>query len=283
MTEIDYSQRVVTYYESKTRSILKRYGPGPRVHFHTGFVTSRPRVTSMQLLRQRLVASQEQLLHHAANSWGLHSLPHDAILDVGCGIGGGAIFWAQELGSRVTAITLVRSHIELVNRFAAQAGVARRVLPLLCDALAVPGESCFDAATAFDSSCHLSRRPWFRRLVKLLRPGGYVLIADCFLGRSEYKTIFNDYWCAQIGTIDEYIDAARDAGLQTVNVENISRHVKDFWSLTSSLSRAEARKRGTKRSEQERVKKSIRMHSSMRRGLVDGGLLYALLSFKKAA
>ena len=31
-------QDVIAYFDSKTHSILKRYGPGPRVHYHTGLV-----------------------------------------------------------------------------------------------------------------------------------------------------------------------------------------------------------------------------------------------------
>mgnify|MGYP001145371246 CR=1 FL=1 len=29
---------VAAYYDNKTEGILSRYGPGPRVHYHTGMV-----------------------------------------------------------------------------------------------------------------------------------------------------------------------------------------------------------------------------------------------------
>ena len=45
------------------------------------------------------------------------------ILDVGCGLGGGSIFWAQEFGARVTAVTCVPFHAGHVARFAVEAGV----------------------------------------------------------------------------------------------------------------------------------------------------------------
>lgn len=156
-------QDVVAYYHGKTRFILQRYGPGPRVHYHTGLVDdAAPLDSSPTELRDRLVAAQERMLCHAVNYWNASSTLRGDVLDVGCGLGGGAIFWAQEFGAQVTAVTCVASHVDWVTRFVAQAGVASRVHTLLCDALAVPGENRFDAAVAVDSSCHLSRREWFR-------------------------------------------------------------------------------------------------------------------------
>ena len=162
-----------------------------------------------------------------------------------CGLGGGSIFWAQEFGAQVTAITCVAAHVNLVARFAALAGAESQVQPVLCDALAVPGESCFDAAVAIDSSCHLARRQWFTRLASLLRPGGRVYIADCFLGRREYEEPFNSYWHTQIGTIAEYLSAAREAGLRVESVQDISRRTERFWATTVALMESEARDKTT--------------------------------------
>jgi hypothetical protein len=33
---------LVAFYENKTQAILRRYGPGPRVHYHTGLVEEVP-------------------------------------------------------------------------------------------------------------------------------------------------------------------------------------------------------------------------------------------------
>ena len=273
---------VAGYYDSKTQAILQRYGPGPRVHYHTGLVDDlTPPDLSAEKLRQRLVAAQERMLYHAANVWDAPSTLCGDVLDVGCGLGGGAIFWAQEHGARVTAVTCVASHVDWVARFAAQAGVRSRVQPVLCDALAVPGESCFDAAVAVDSSCHLVRVEWFARLASLLRPGGRILIADCFLGRPEYEEPFNSYWHARIGTIAEYLRAAEKAGLRLESVQDISRRTEHFWITTVALTEAEARERTLGPVETARREASMRAHTLLRQGLVDEGLHYALMSFSK--
>ena len=220
---------VVAYFEGKTEGILRRYGPGPRVHYHVGFADKPAGANgSAQSLRQYLVTAQEQLLWHAATTWDASSTFAAEVLDVGCGLGGGAIFWAQEFGAQVTAVTCVPSHIDLVARFASQAGVGSRVKPVLCDAVELPGENLFDAAVAVDSSGYLPRKEWFLRLAALLRPKGRAFIIDCFLAHEQQAELFDRHWHTRIGTIDEYLTAARLAGLQVKRVEDISRRICTF-------------------------------------------------------
>jgi cyclopropane fatty-acyl-phospholipid synthase-like methyltransferase len=275
-------QHLIAYYDSKTCGILERYGPGPRVHYHTGLVDN-PALpgSSTRELRQSLVAAQERALYHAASVWDASSTLCGDVLDVGCGLGGGAIFWAQEFAARVTAVTCVASHVHLVARFAAKAGVQSRVQPLLCDALEVPGEERFDAAVAVDSSGYLERGPWLKRTATLLRSRGRVFIIDCFLARPEYEEPFNSYWRTRIGTIEEYLTAAREAGLRIESVHDISRRTEHFWTTTVALMEAEAREKTPDPTEIARREASVRAHTLVRQGLVDEGLRYALMSFSK--
>jgi tocopherol O-methyltransferase len=276
------NEDVVAYFEGKTDAILKRYGPGPRVHYHSGLVDKEsPPKASTLFLRQWLVEAQERLLQHAAEVWGASSSLSGDVLDVGCGLGGGAIFWAQEFGARVTAVTSAPSHVEWVARFAAEAGVKSQVRALLCDALKLPGENSFDAAVAIDSSGYLTRKAWFRRLASLLRPGGRAYIIDCFLGRSEFEEPFNLYWHTRIGTISEYLTAAREAGLRKEQISDISHRTEHFWTTTLALIKAEALEKKLSHAERLRHEASLRVHALVRQGLCDGGLSYALMSFSK--
>src|SRR5690348_12412063 len=103
--------QVVAWYEQKTRFLLDKYGPGPRVHYHTGLVSPETKpATDLDALRRQIVASQEALLRHAARIWQADRHLCGDVLDVGCGLGGGSIFWAQEYAARVTALTPVPSH-----------------------------------------------------------------------------------------------------------------------------------------------------------------------------
>jgi cyclopropane fatty-acyl-phospholipid synthase-like methyltransferase len=177
------------------------------------------------------VISQERLLEYASEAWRIASIPFRKVLDVGCGLGGGAIFLAQNFGADVTAVTIVPSHVDLIAAYAKHAGVESLVRTLLCDA-AVPGRALYDAAIAIDSSSSFERRPWFHALHRLLRSGGYVFIFDCFLGRAEYAEPFNCHWCARIGSIDEYLIEAKEAGFRLDQLEDISSRVFNFWSTT---------------------------------------------------
>jgi len=274
---------IVAYYEPKTQDLLRRYGPGPRLHYHTGIVDEPgPSDISEPALRKGIVAAQERMLHHAAGTWQAQSTLCGEVLDVGCGLGGGALFWAQEFGGQVTAVTCVPSHVEWVARFATQAGVGARVRPLLCDALEIPGENCFDAAVAVDSCCHIPRKALFHRLARLLRPGGRIFVTDCFLGRPEYEELFNRHWHVRIGTMEEYRSAAREAGLREESVEDISQRVEYFWAMTLALIQAEAEGKKLTNAEAAKFTEALQAHALVRQGLADGGYRYALMSFHKA-
>jgi tocopherol O-methyltransferase len=274
---------IVAYYEPKTQDLLRRYGPGPRLHYHTGIVDQPgPLDISLPALCNGIVAAQERMLHHAAEIWQAKSTLCQEVLDVGCGLGGGALFWAQEFGAQVTAVTCVPSQVEWVARFAKQAGVASQVHTLLCDALEIPGENCFDAAVAVDSCCHIPRPALFERLATLLRPGGHVFVTDCFLVRPEYEELFNRHWHVRIGTMEEYRTAARQAGLREESVEDISHRVVYFWAMTHALIQAESQENHLSHLEAAKFTEALQAHALVRQGLADGGYRYALMSFRKS-
>src|SRR6266851_5798448 len=273
------SIRVAALYESKTSAIIERYGPGPRVHYHTGFVDESKELPTPASMRSQLVESQERMLKYASEFWTLQSGEFRNILDVGCGLGGSAIFWAQEFDASVTAVTIAPSHLELIARFARQAGVESRVVPVLSDASAVPGERCYDAAIAIESSSLFPRRPWFQRLARLLRSKGGVFIYDCFLERREYEEPFNHHWCAHVGTVEEYAGAAQEAGFTLAAIEDTSLRTATFWKTTLALIRAEVQETRPVASQLQTIKESFETHDLMRRGLLDGGLRQLLMTF----
>ncbi len=270
------------YYEAKTEEIFQRYGSGPRVHYHTGFVEGPQRVATAAALRAQLFESQERMLQYASASWQLNNAEFRNLLDVGWGLGGSAIFWAQEFGARVTAITIAPSQVALVGKMARQARVAARVRPLLCDAAAVPGEGCFDAAIAIESSSSFPRRSWFRCLARVLRPAGRVFISDCFLVHPAYEEPFNRHWCGQIGTVEEYVEAAQECGFKLLKVEDVSLRTATFWRTTLALIRAEARESKPDRSRVRSAEESYHTHLRVLQGLLDGGLRQLWLAFAKA-
>jgi tocopherol O-methyltransferase len=273
--------KLVAFYERKTDEILRRYGPGPRVHYHTGLIDEpRPPLGTVEL-QSYLVAAQEQMLQYASQTWNLRKVHFRDVLDVGCGLGGSAIFCAQEFGADITAITIAPSHVELVAIFAAEAGVGSRIKPLLCDALAMAGEDCFDAVLALDSSSSFARAPWFQRVTRLLRRRGHIFVFDCFLERPEYEEPFNSHWCARIGTLEEYLIAAREAGLEIEAIDDVSCRAAHFWTATLALLQEETRKSALTVERARKLRESLDVHALVRRGILEGGLRHCLLSFVK--
>lgn len=262
---------VAAYYDAKTEGILRRYGPGPRVHYHTGMVDEVPSPgLEAGVLRGLIHDSQEALLREMALAVG-KPRPGWEVLDVGCGLGGGSLYWASEHGARVTAITIAPSHVPHVQRFASQVGVGDRVTPRVCDALEVPGQRRFDMVVAVESSCYLARRKWFRKLYTLLRPGGVVAIADCFLGRQELARPFDKYWRTRIGTVKEYFRSATEQGLELTLFQDMSARAVNFWTLTLDLL---ARERDAR-------PESRREHLRLRKSFADGGLHYGMMVLRR--
>jgi Terpene synthase family 2, C-terminal metal binding/Mycolic acid cyclopropane synthetase len=105
-----------------------------RVDFHLGWYGSArgPASPAAQpAIQQSLIDSREAALRHAAQSWDVAGKPPARLLDIGCGLGGGSIYWAQEHGSAVTGLTVTAAHLPLVAEFVRQAGVADQVRALL--------------------------------------------------------------------------------------------------------------------------------------------------------
>lgn len=263
---------VAEFYEIKTDSILKRYGPGPRIHYHTGFF-EKPPATNVPPddLKRQLVESQVSMISYAARTWNAKRNLCGDVLDVGCGLGGGSIYWAEECRANVTAVTNVPSHLELVMKFAKQVGVGQKIKPLLSNAEEVPGKECYDTVIACESSINFMRDRWFRTLYRLVRPAGQVFIYDCFLENKQFKKPFDDYWHSRIGSASDYLEDARKTGFRVTSLEDVTKFTAPYWSLSLALVTSE---KGDK-------SESWKAHNLISRGLHEGGLQHALISLVK--
>jgi SAM-dependent methyltransferase len=272
---------VVEWYERKTESILSKYGPGPRVHFHTGMIDpdAEPEPT-LEGLRRQLVQSQERLLREASTFWCAHGSLGGLVLDVGCGLGGSAIFLAQEHGATVHALTNVPGHVRYIEGFAAEAGVNDRVRVILGDACNIPGTSTYDASVAVESSCYLDRGAWFRNLAGRLRYSGHVFIADTFTDLDEVRKPFDRYWLTRIGGMEEYIDAAAMSGFELEAKLDVTSMTSRFWEFSSLYSSSLLRDQHLSGDESRRLGRSIRWQRRLMGMWGSGKLTCALLSFR---
>jgi cyclopropane-fatty-acyl-phospholipid synthase len=99
----------------------------------------------------------------------------DHVLEIGCGWGGFAVYAAEELGCRVTAITVSREQFDRVVKLVANRGLADRVEPRLEDFRATRG--AFDRVVSIEMIESIPQTMWtpyFRQLRDLTKPGGTI-------------------------------------------------------------------------------------------------------------
>lgn len=271
------------YYRDKTASIIDRYGPGPRVHYHIGlFEDDRSaRGGTADQIRAGIVQAQERLLDRAASIWEAGTAFAGDLLDIGCGLGGGAIYWAQHFPVQVTAVTDVVEHADIVRGFAAVAGVADRVRTLVTDVNDLVSAVPFGAAVAVESSCYMPRRRLFQRVATLLKPGGVFGIEDIFLVQPTWRMLFDTYWKTSIGTVQQYREAAVGAGLVLEQDLDVTADTSEFWRRSITWARARLAGSDVSPQDRERLTRSISWHRQFLHGWREGAYEARILRFRK--
>ena len=102
------------------------------------------------------------------------------VLDIGCGLGGAARYFAHEHGCQVTGIDLTAEYVNVANALAARVRLDERVSCEVGSALALPFEpGVFDAAYMLHVGMNIEDKPrLFAEVRRILRPGGLFGIYD---------------------------------------------------------------------------------------------------------
>lgn len=154
-----------------------------------------------------------------------------AVLDCGCGVGGGAFYLAEAFGAHVRGVDLSNNAVSLALQRAAErtkaardgefnAGRGRAVFEC-CDMTERDfGSEAYDAVLSRDSLLHVADKgAVLRRLAAAVRPGGRLLLTDYCLGSKTQSADFSAY-VAQRGyhllTVDDYSAVLRASGFEVV-------------------------------------------------------------------
>ena len=106
--------------------------------------------------------------------------PNMHLLDIGCGIGGPARYFATAYGCKVTGIDLTDEYIDAANLLTQKIGLSGKVAFDCGDATALPYEAAsFDMAWALNVTMNIQDRAGFYAGVhRVLKPGGRFAISE---------------------------------------------------------------------------------------------------------
>lgn len=106
--------------------------------------------------------------------------PDMHLLDIGCGIGGPARYFATEYGCRVTGIDLTADYIAVARMLTEKVGLSDRVTFDCGDATALPyDDGAFDMAWALNVTMNIEDRSGFYAGVhRVLKPGGIFAVSE---------------------------------------------------------------------------------------------------------
>ena len=182
---------------------------------------------------QAQIQLMEQLAQRAA-------IPRRAsVLDIGCGVGGSALWLADRFGCKVTGMTISPVQAGMATRQAKARGLAGRVVFEVKDANRwQPEPASFDVVWIMESSEHFpDKKHFFERCAIALKPGGTLAVCawlrrDGPMPPDEQQlvaAIAEAMMSASLDSLGSYSQWMRDAGLSVITADDMTRHVEPTW------------------------------------------------------
>jgi len=163
------SQSVASAYDSWTNDQLLESLWGE--HVHLGYYNGSFRKTDFR-------AAKVDFVHELVRWSGLDQLPKGSrVLDVGCGIGGSARILARDYGFDVIGITISSEQVKRANKLTSKNLFCRfevmNALDLKFD------DGSFDGVWSVEAGPHiLNKQLYADEMLRVLRPGGFLAVAD---------------------------------------------------------------------------------------------------------
>jgi tocopherol O-methyltransferase len=167
------------------------------------------------------------------------------VLDIGCGVGGSALWLADQFECQVTGITISPVQARMAARKAQARGLSERVRFEVNDANHwKPEPESFDVVWIMESSEHFpDKKHFFERCAIALKPAGALAVCawlrrDGAMPPGERKlvaTIAEAMMSASLDSLSNYRDWMRDAGLTVVAAEDITRRVEATWAQCARI------------------------------------------------
>ena len=221
-----------TQFEVDTREVQKHYDRLSRFyrmlwgeHLHHGYWENGESIERAQIKLMERLAEKAQIAR------GAH------VLDIGCGIGGSALWLADQYECRVTGLTISPVQARMATKKAKSKGLANRVKFLVTDANTwQPQPENVDVVWIMESSEHFeNKKNFFARCAQALKPHGVLAVCAWLRGEQSEKeqqlvaAIAEAMFSASLDTLRQYAAWMREANLKVETALDITQNVAPTW------------------------------------------------------
>ena len=213
------------------------------------------------------------------------------VLDVGCGVGGPALWLAQNLNCSVLGLTISPVQARMAAEKARAEGSDALARFEVGDANRLQfGAESFDVVWVIECSEHLDDKALFiESCARALKPGG--VLALCAWLRTEpharpeharlVASVCRGMLCPQLASMRDYTSWMRASGFTSIDADDITRRVEGTWARCAALvSRAEVK--ASLRLSDERTRHFVEAFPAIQRAYAEGAMAYGMFTARKS-